>query len=473
MGNMSTTIKLTAPGGTQQTIQAFETCQTRLSTTDKAGSFSLALPAFDNSLIDAYPVGTDVQITQDGNVFRGWVVKPPKALDGKIRLASLEGSTYTSRTQKIIVTESYTNIAISDIVINLFTKYVPWATRTNIQACTKVVTIRFADSYLWDAMEQLCTIAAYDWYVDENLDVNFFGGTARINPTVLSQANLNYKKATAKFTPDASKLVNKLWVKGGKTSSDPYTQSITVSGTTPIPLFYTPVAIVGTDVTVTIGGVVKTVGIQNVDKAGVKDFLLNSAEKLLIPDLCVTGTGTIVYRYEYPIKLLLESPESQTRYGLFEDIYNVNVTDKTLAKEMGLQYLAKYSSPVTTGSIEPMHGVYKPGELILIQIPNLNVDEYLQILEVSYESIKGMGLVNRTLTLQSRERDAVSILKDMVKRLAKIESTVFNDNEGIVEKYTFFADIVITPEFVDDGLTWWLHQYHICGQTICGTGVIL
>ena len=120
-----------------------------------------------------------------------------------------------------------------------------------------------------------------------------------------------------------------------------------------------------------------------------------------------------------------------------------------------------------------MHGIYKPGELILIQIPNLNVDEYLQILEVSYESIKGMGLVNRTLTLQSRERDAASILKDMVKRLAKIESTVFNDSEGIVEKYVFFADSVMTPVFVDDGLTWWLHQYHICGQTICGAGVIL
>ena len=308
--------------------------------------------------------------------------------------------------------------------------------------------------------------------VEKTLRVNFIAPGSIVNPVLLSQANMNYKKGTANFTPDASKLVNKLWVKGGKATSDPYTQAITVS-TTPIPLFYTPVAIVGTDVTVTIGGVVKTVGIQNVDKAGTKDFLLNSAEKLLIPDLCVTGTGTIVYRYEYPIKLLLENLESQAKYGLFEDIYNVNVTDKTLAKEMGLQYLAKYSSPVTTGSIEPMHGIYKPGELILIQIPSLNVDEYLQILEVSYESIKGMGLVNRTLTLQSRERDAVSILKDMVKRLAKIESTVFNDSEGIVEKYVFFADSVITPEFVDDGLTWWLHQYHICGQTICGTGVIL
>ena len=341
-----------------------------------------------------------------------------------------------------------------------------------VSPSTKLITIRFGDLYLWDAMEQLCQISGYDWFIDENLSVNFFDGNLRINSTVLSQANNNYKRGSASFAPDASKLANRLWVKGGKATSAPYTQSITVS-TTPIPIFYTPSVITGADVTVTIGGVAKTVGIQNIDKAGTKDFLLNVDEKLLIPDLCTSGTGTIIYMYVYPIKLFLEDLPSQVKYGLFEDVYNVDTDDKTLAKEMGLQYLAKYSDPVISGSIEPMQGVYKPGELILIQIPDLNVDEYLQILEVSYESIKGMGLVNRVLTLQSRERDAVSILKDMHNRLMKLEKSVYNDTDGPVEKYVAFSDTIVTPVFVDDGLTWFLHQYHICGQTICGPGVIL
>ncbi len=470
---MSTTILVTPPGGEQQEIIAFDTCTTTLSTTDKAGSFAIGVPAFDNSLIDTFPVGSDVQITQDGSKFRGWVISPPKALRGVVRTVQLSGSTYTSRTQKIIVTESYTNAAISDIVIDLFTKYVPWATRVKIQACSKVITIRFGDSYLWDVMEQLCQISAYDWYIDELLDVNFFDGVSRINDTVISQSNNNYRKGSASFTPDASKLVNKLWVKGGKATSDPYTQNITVSGTTPIPLFYTPVAIVGTDVTVVIGGITKTVGIQNVDKAGTKDFLLNTTEKLLIPDLCITGTGIITYRYEYPIKLLFEDLPSQEKYGLFEDTLKVETDDKILAKEQGLQHLAKYAHPVVTGKISPLEGIFKPGELVKIEIPDLNINDYMQIYTVQCDSSGRSRVVTRTLQLVSPERDAVSILKDMNQRLMKLEKSVYNDTDGPVEKYVAFSDGISTPTFVDDGLTWFLHQYHICGQTICGPGVIL
>jgi len=250
-------------------------------------------------------------------------------------------------------------------------------------------------------------------------------------------------------------------VKGGKDVSDPFTQSITV-GTVPIPLFYAPRAPDGGSVTVTIGGVVKTVGIQNIDDAGTKHFLINAAEKILIPDLCISGTGTIVYSYEYPIKLLLEDFASQTKYGIFEDIYKVDVDDKTLAKEMGLQYLFKYSSPVIYGKIEPIAGTYKPGELIKIEIPFLNIDEYMQIKEVNYES-DASGIINPALQLASMERDAVSILRDMNKRLAALEKTLFNDDDGVVEKYVYFGDSISTPEFIDDGLTWFTHQYRLCG----------
>jgi hypothetical protein len=322
-------------------------------------------------------------------------------------------------------------------------------------------------------MAQLCQISTYDWFIGENLDVNFFAGSSTVNPIVLSQANKNYKMGTANFIPDATKLVNKLWIKGGKAKSDPYTQPITVS-TAPIALYYTPLSPDGSSVTVTIGGTVKTVGIQNIDAAGTKDFLLNASEKLLIPDLCTSGSGTIVYCYQYPIKLLLEDKISQATYGLFEDIYNVDTDDKSLALEMGLQYLAKYSSPVLLGSIEPMAGVYKPGESIKIEIPDLSIDDYLQIKEVGIDSLKGTGLVNITLQLESLERDAVSILKDLNTRLIKLEKSVYNDTDGPVEKYQMYNDSITTPLLVDDGMTWNIHQYKLCSTTLlCGEDVLV
>jgi len=460
---VTTKIYITPPGEAEQELIVYDSCTTSMSATDRAGSISINSNSKNSDDFDAFTVGSDIRVVQDGNTSRGWILNPPRNIDGQRNNIQIQGISYAARTQKIIVTESYTNAAIGDIVTDLFTKYVPWATRVNIQSCSKIITIRFGDNYLWDAMEQLCQISTYDWYIDEDLDVNFFDRSVRLNPIVLSQASKNYKRGSANLTPDASKLVNKLWVKGGKATSDPYTQAITVSGTTPIPIFYTPVAMAGTDVTVVIGGVAKTVGIQNVDKVGTKHFLLNVAEKLLIPDLLTTGTGTIVYSYEYPIKILLEEPVSQAQYGIFEDILETKTDDKILATELGLKHLYKYSQPVISGSISPFSGTFKAGETIKVEIPRLRIDSELLIKDVMLSSIP-KKLVDITLNLETPERDLPSIIKDLKLRLSKLEKTIFNDTDGPIEKYVALSDAVVTPTFVDDGLTWFLHQYWICGQ---------
>lgn len=260
------------------------------------------------------------------------------------------------------------------------------------------------------------------------VSVHFFPTGSRISKHALTQGT--YKRGSAQLTPNSSQLVNKLWIKGGKALSEVYPQTITV-GSDPIPLFYSP----RSPVTVTIGGVEKTLGIQNINAVGTRDFLLNVNEKLLIPDLVTTGTGTISYRYEYPIKILLEEPNSQLQYGVFEDILTVDTEDKTLALELGYRHLFKYSQPVVSGSIEPFSGTYKPGEYILTQIPSLNIDMYLEIKDVSYDSIPGKGRVDIKLQLDSPERDVSNILKDLNKRLAALEKTTQKDDEGPVEYY--------------------------------------
>lgn len=260
------------------------------------------------------------------------------------------------------------------------------------------------------------------------VSIHFFPAGSRISKNTLRPGN--YKKGTAKLTPTSSQLVNRLWVKGGRALSDVYPQSITVS-TTPIPLHYSPRA----PVTVTIGGIQKTLGIQNIHEPGSHDFLLNAAEKLLIPDQCTAGSGEISYRYEYPIKILLEEPTSQQQYGVFEDILRVDTDDKQMALELGLRHLYKYSQPVISGSIEPFSGTYKPGEYILVQIADLNIDQYLEIKEVIYDSIPGQGRVEVKLQLESPDRDVSHILKDLAQRLFALEKAALKDDEGPVEYY--------------------------------------
>lgn len=286
------------------------------------------------------------------------------------------------------------------------------------------------------------------------LALHFFPQGSRKNKIVIGRGS--YYKGSAKLTPDSSNLVNKLWVKGGKAVSEPYSQNIMIS-TDAIQLDYSPRA----PVSVVIGGVVKTLGIQNIHKPGEHDFLLNVSEKLLIPDLCTNGTGTISYCYEYPIKILVEEPISQEQYGVFEDILNVETDDKELALELGLKHLWKYSQPIISGSIKPFEGVYKPGEIIKVEVSDLNIDTELQIKEVSYDS-SPMKPVDITLQLETAERDLSNILKDMSQRLAKLEKETYKDDEGPIEKYIAkeeiftWREVAAVPQPIQDsGWLYW------------------
>ncbi len=259
------------------------------------------------------------------------------------------------------------------------------------------------------------------------LAVHFFPQGSRTNPKVL--APMTYRQGTAVLVPDSRNIVNKLWVKGEKAISELYTQNISVIGQA-VQMDYSP----RSPITVTIGGLVKTLGIQNITDPGTVDFLINANEKLLIPDLCTSGTGTISYKYEYPIRILLEEPISQGQHGIFEDSISVSTDDKDLALELGYKHLYKYSQPVVSGTIGPLEGQYRPGELIKVELPDLNVNQYLKIQEAAYISVPNEP-VEINLTLDTPERDMSNILKDMAARLAKLEKTTYQDDDGPVEKY--------------------------------------
>lgn len=273
------------------------------------------------------------------------------------------------------------------------------------------------------------------------LALHFYPAGSRKNPIVIKE-NM-YHRGSANLVSNSQNIVNKLWVKGGKALSALYTQNIAI-GTVPIPLFYFP----RYPVTVTIGGVGKTLGIQNIDAAGTKDFLLNVNEKLLIPDLVTTGSGTISYLYEYPIKILLEEPISQGQYGIFEDVLTVNTDDRELAIELGLKHLFKYSQPVISGSLSPFTGTFKAGETIKVEIPKLKIDSELLIKSVTVDSIPKKPIVI-SLSLETPERDLSNILKDLKQRLDKLEKDSYKDDEGPILKYIAKEELYIWAEIAD------------------------
>ena len=166
---MGTQIRITPPGGVEREIKVYEKCTVTLSATSRAGSFTLVLPDLTGSLVDAFPVGSDVWIRQGDHIFRGWVLNPGKGINGSVKLVQLEGMCYGARTQRVVVTENYAGLMISDIVKDLFTKYAPEFNQDSIVECNKPINIKFQDEFLFDCMEKLAKLAGYEWAIFEPL----------------------------------------------------------------------------------------------------------------------------------------------------------------------------------------------------------------------------------------------------------------------------------------------------------------
>lgn len=164
---MANSIVITPPGGSPVTIELFNSLSVTLSATSRSGSFRFNILGTDTSIFDVYTVGSDVKITMGDNVFRGFVLNAKKSLSNQLKILAVDGVTYTGRTQKIIISESYTNEKISDIVIDLFTKYAPGYNTDSVVACDRVTSIKFNHAFLFEAMEDLATLAGYDWFIDE------------------------------------------------------------------------------------------------------------------------------------------------------------------------------------------------------------------------------------------------------------------------------------------------------------------
>jgi hypothetical protein len=164
---VATKIYITPPGGAEQELVIYDKCTVIMSATDRAGSISISSNSKDDTFFDLFTVGSDIKIIQDGNVSRGWILNPPRNISGKCNNIQIQGLSYAAKTQKILVAEVYTNQKISDIVKDLFTKYAPVYNLDSIAICDKLISIKFADVFLFDAMEQLATLAGYEWFINE------------------------------------------------------------------------------------------------------------------------------------------------------------------------------------------------------------------------------------------------------------------------------------------------------------------
>ncbi len=418
------------------------------------------------------PVEGQEIIVEDGGVrlFAGIITAPkdvPKA--PHITWYSVEAVDYGYMLNRRLVVETYRNMSASDIAIDIVGKYCPGFTTTGVQSgAPEVEKIVFDYTLPTDALKELADYVGWHYYIDYYKDVKFFSG---YNSTAPMEITPSAPARKLKHDIDIQGLRNRVYVRGGTMLSDPWTYEVKADGSARAwVLPHKPY-----DISLTVGGAVKTVGEENVNDEASYDYMVNLQEKYVRCSSHTTtpsagATMSFTYEYEIDVITMVEDLVSQQTIadiqggdGIYEHvIVDDSLTTIDAAEAAGLADLREHANPRVKGSFETEISGWAPGQLVTI--------------DLSERGITGTYLVQKVTitpatpdlwTYQVEFGGRLSGIADWLTALYKAQQKKKLNETAILHRFTRDQETVeVSDEFTTTPRTppWY------CGETdaICG-----
>ena len=169
-------------------------------------------------LSDKYSLNDTVLIYYDFSdastvVWRGYIERIDKADSEHGHILKIRARHLTSELLDITVTEQYENIEISDILKDIIESYLTGYTYSGVSTTGSNVSIKWSNKPFWDCVQDLCSLAGYDCYVDNDKDFHFFERGSHLCETeaVVEEDNLLELKGIGSTSTDVK---NKIIVYG-------------------------------------------------------------------------------------------------------------------------------------------------------------------------------------------------------------------------------------------------------------------
>lgn len=252
--------------------------------------------------------------------------------------------------------------------------------------------------------------------------------------------NLRIKK-------DASQIRNRVYVRGGTYLSDPTTYSEKGDGVKKkFPLPDKP-----HDVSVTVNGVSKTVGIKNIDTSGY-DWYVNFQEKYIEQDsgasaLASTDTLAVTYTYDIPILVAVEDTASIAENGVREfAVFDKAISTTQSARDRASAELTDYANDLNDGSFETYTTGFRSGQYIHIARTAYDVDDDYIIQSVHAQS-EGGGVYKYTVKFASAK--TMGIIKFLIKLLEANKNLIELDPNEVVDNLFALTDALISDSLTD------------------------
>lgn len=425
-------------------------------------------------------VGQDILIYDDAELIFGGSIDEPEneGLPGGAISYQVSCVDHHEKADRRLVAEVYENWLAGDIVKDLRAKYlndegITVGTIQDGQIINKAVFNYIPAS---QSLDELSEITGFQWLIRPNKQLDFFERGTFATPFDIDDTS---RVDNFRIRRHRQEYRNRQYLRAGQDVTTVQTRTFKGDGETQVFTVELPLAKVPT---VKVNGVTKTVGIREVETG--KDWYWQKNDKTISQDkdgtkLTSADTLTIEFQGFYPLIIVAEDPEEINNrqsteggtgiYEAIEEKASIDTRDAALDYTNGL--LRRYARIGKVVTFNTSQAGLKPGMLLSVTRTDHGVSGQMLISRVTITD-PGRADGELSYAIECLDGEAVGGWINFFKKMAQSGKTfVIRENEILVKLLTF-RDSFVVPR-MEEEMTYTLHQYNICGQTICGPGVIL
>jgi hypothetical protein len=354
---------------------------------------------------------------------------------------------YTYILDRYLAHRSYQDSTDAEIIADLVTRYCVGLgiTTTNVVEGVTINSIKFNYIQLSQCLRKIAQLAGRNWYIDYDKDVHYFPLTTNPAPFDIDSSTNTY--SSLNISKDGSQLKNRVYVRGGTKRSDPTTYSVKGDGAAR----QFPVPDKPHDVSITVNGVSKSVGIKNVDTSGY-NYYVNFQEKYIEQDsgltiLATTDTLAVTYTYDIPILVAVEDTASIMENGVKEfAIFDKTIDTTQAARDRASAELTDYANDIIEGSFVTHTGGFRSGQYININLTDYDINDDYIVQKVVARSL-GAGTFMYTVSLASSK--TMGIIKFLIALLEANRNLVELDDNEVVDELLAVQDSLLSDSLTD------------------------
>lgn len=412
----------------------------------------------------------EVEVFHNGNkVFGGVLIQCSDELIGHNLLRyTVKGKDYSQYMDRNLVTERYEDKTVAYIVNELATLYA--TDFTSLVTSTQVISsMSFNRLTMSQCLQKIANSLNFTWWVDYDKNIHMVKKSDEVAPFGLSDTAGNHIYGSLSINQDISQIRNSVLVQGGEEIGQEKTIEYYGDGST---LQFDTMDKFSNKPTVTVDGVVQTVGIENLDDELSFDYMWSFNEKYIRgtgtpplikdpaidpPNVLITGTPL------FPILVKVPEPVSIGKYGEYE----FAITDKTIQSQQegidrAVAEIQAYANTISEGGFTTNKYGLESGQTINVASAIRDINEQFIIQKVTTRFIGDVSEeIQAEYTVEFATLKTMGIIFVMQKLL--LDEEITEGERDVLLTYIQFSDdftfsdddVVITvqqpPYIWDDG----------------------